>query len=209
MRLTKLFGAAALWILLGVAGSAAAASTVTLSFQLESGLGSTAVFGLYVQNSLGVGLGAVDVLVQGGTGFDLNTANPGISLADSVYSVRPIPGQEWDVLIINNVANGVTIAPPGATTRLGAFRPGDLPVLLPGETPDPSGPGSVLGGSLFDVNLQVITPISIGSTSTCGGEVCFGAKGLIFTVPEPAVPLSGLVPVILAVLALSRWSAYS
>lgn len=180
MRLTRLFAAAALSILVS-SGSALAASTVTLSLQLESGVGPTAVWGLFVQNSLSIGLGAVNLAVEGSTGFDLDLTNPGISELDSVYSVRPIPGQDFDILIINNIENGVTIAPPGATTRLGAFLAGDLPMLLPGETPDPSGTNTLLGFTLYDVNLVGIAPISIQFTG--GGSV---PGGLIFTVPEPA-----------------------
>ena len=91
MRLTKLCVGIALWLALATAGPAGATSTVALNLQLESGFGPTAVWGLYVQNSLGIALGAVDVLVEGATGFSFNASLPGISLADSVYSVRPIP----------------------------------------------------------------------------------------------------------------------
>jgi hypothetical protein len=171
-------------------------------------LGTTAVWGLYVQNSLGIGLGAVDLLVQGATGFNLDPTNPGISPADSLYRVSPIAGQPWDALIINNnnFPAGMTIAPAGATTRLGAFLPGDLPYLLPGETPDPTGPGSVLGGSIFDVSLKVIVPLRIdrASSGICDPGGCPISNSLIFTVPEPVVPLTALVPAALAVLAFAR-----
>jgi hypothetical protein len=174
----KLVAAAAVWILLGTAGSASAASTVSLNLQLESGSGPTAVYGLYVANSLGIGIGAVDVLVEGATGFGFDATNLGISLADSVYLVTPIPGQPWDALVVNNVFTTppTAIAPPGATTRLGAFLPGDLPYLLPGETPDPSGPGTVFAATIFDAGLS---PIKVIQIEHVGG-------GLILTVPEPA-----------------------
>ena len=202
MRLTKLCVGIALWLALGAAAPAGAASTVTLTFQLESGgFGSTAVWGLYVTNSLGVGIGAVDVLVEGATGFNLDLTNPGISGPDSVYRVQPIPGQPWDALIVNNTAFGVAIAPAGATTRLGAFLPGDVPYLLPGETPDPTGPGTVLGGTIFDVNLNVITASRIDPTQFyCDPGGCFGPTGLIITVPEPAAAPAAVTLLCLAYL---------
>ena len=75
------------------------------------------------------------------------------------------------------------------------------PLLLPGETPDPTGPGTVLGGTIFDVNGHVISISSYSSyrTASCDIAGCFAFGSLlILVVPEPAA-----IPAAVSLLCLA------
>lgn len=168
--------------------SVAHAASVSIYPQLESG----GVYGLYVQNALGYDIGAVDVLVQGATGFSFDPSNANISLLDSVYSIQPLP--PYDVLIVNGVFVDdttifATIAPAGATTRLGAFTgvTGGV-TLFPGETLDPeNGQSATLATFWDDAGQPIFGEIS---PLICDGETC-STGGFTLTVPEPvALPLA-------------------
>lgn len=177
--------------------SVARAGSVSIYPQLESGGPGSPVYGLYVENSLGVDIGAVDILVQGATGFSFDPSNLNISLSDSGYYSEALP--PYDALIVNGVGPSptlfATIAPAGATTRLGSFTGvggGFPPVnLFPGETLDPASGDPAFLGSFFDNSGQPF--IGVYGPRVCGDPGCeFGSGGFTFTtVPEPvALPLA-------------------
>lgn len=184
---------------LSVAGSARAA-TVEI-FVTDDGAN------LRVVNSLGVDLGAINILVSGATGFTPNPANLGISTPDTTYVSRPIPGYEWDSLVISNPRNGVSIADAGESTLLGSFQ-GVQPVdfgLLPGEV-EFTEVGVVFGATLFYVNLQPIVASRIDFFAEQCSTFCLG-DGLVITVPEPGAPIlvmTALVAVALAAIVRAR-----
>lgn len=158
---------------------------------------------LYVWNSLGVDLGAINLLVSGATGFTPNPANLGISLPDTTYVSRPIPGYAWDSLVISNLRNGVSIADAGEWTLLGSFQ-GIQRVdfgLLPGEVEFPE-VGVVFGATLFDVNLQPIVASRIEFTDTCW-TFCLG-NSLLITVPEPSAWSLTLAALAIAAIVRAR-----
>lgn len=188
----------------------ATAASVSIYAQYESGSGATAVFGLYVANSLAVGVGEVLVLVDGSTLFGTDPANANISAVDSVYFPEYLFGSTWDVVEVNgywSYAGGETsvtaIAPAGAVTRIGYFGAGDHPSILPGETYDPLAGGQIFEATFYDVNgnaIQGLTELMPAPPYPCSGE-CAGLTGVTVTVPEPA---GALVAVALAAAILAR-----
>jgi hypothetical protein len=174
--------------LLGVSNVAEAASVDILVLN-----GGSAQPTVAVDNSLGVAIGAINVLVVNATGFTFNSALAGLSLPDSIYSIQPT-GQNFDALIANNVP-GQAIVADGATAVIGTFHAGDNPNLVSGESGGPY--GWLLDATVYDVSLNPIhgqiTPI------VCD---CSGGAGLRLTVPEP----SALRLLALGLLArLSAW----
>ena len=69
----------------------------------------------------GYAVGAVDLLTSGFDSFEINLANLGISVPDSVYSIDPL-GDGRNVLILNNPTNGIAFSETPATdVLLGTF----------------------------------------------------------------------------------------
>jgi hypothetical protein len=175
---------------LALAGNAGAAS-VSIYPQYESGSGPTAVFCLYVANSLSVGVGSVLLGIEGvGGTFNPDPANTGISLVDTAFSVNDVG---WDaVLMVNGLLSpaGVisAIAPAGAVTRLGSFLPGQYPRLFPGEYPDPTDGQQYFEATFYDLFGNPVlgtTFISAAPPYPCPGE-CLPLHGVTVVVPESA-----------------------
>jgi hypothetical protein len=153
--------------------------------------------GLYVKNSAGSDIGGVNILVTGATGFSFDPGNLNISLPDSGFISQALP--PFDALIVNGTAGPFptlfnTIAPAGATTRLGTFTSAGSPtgiVLYPGETVDPDSGDTAFLASFFDNAGQPF--IGHSMPLVCGEPPCefTGGVGFVFaTVPEPfALPL--------------------
>jgi len=178
MRKTRRAAASCLALLLGPWSTASAASTVSIYAQYDRGTHAD----LYVQNSLSIPLGAVTILVENATGFALNTSLPGVSAPDSVYVSRPLDGVDWDALIVNNTALGVTLVPAGATAFLGTLSVAFPPTLLPGETIYPPTGDVAFLASIYDVNGAPINgPIERVRLGDCGSPY---ACGFYLTVPE-------------------------
>jgi len=196
----RLVAASALVLALGAWGRASAAEVIINPYPDSSGSNT---FGLYVQNSLGVPIGSVNVVVENGTGFELNTTIPGVSPADSVYRVRPLEGVPWDVLIVNNTAIGVTLIPAGATVRLGTLSATSAgPAILPGETIYPPTGESVFGLSFLDAFGNPITGYVSKYAPYCEYPYPCTTYGFSITVPEPERSLA----VVLALTTLA-WAA--
>jgi hypothetical protein len=187
----------ALWGVLGIAGSASAASIATLYWRMGS---APSTADLYLDNSLGVPLGGLNVVVENATGFDLNSALPGVSPADSVYVVRPLAGVPWDVLVINNTALGVTLVPDGATAFLGTLH-GAAPHLVPGETIVPGTGEPAFGASFYTASgvpvfgrIDELPPPECAPVFEClPGSI---GGGFSITVPEPVALPAVVTPLL-------------
>ena len=157
----------------------------------------TGAFTIY--NSLSVGIGAVDLVVTGATGFTPNPLNTGVSPPDTAFVLdSAAPG--LSALVVNNPANGISIAPPGQTSLIGTFARVADPfafTLIPGD--------DFFGGTLFDPNLNLLHPTSMDAQQIiCGEPPCTGVSyQLTFEfVPEPA--LTALAVAALALLAVRK-----
>jgi len=135
-----------------------------------------------IQNSLSVGIGAVDLLATGATGFTPNPLNTGISVLDSTFVGDIGDGSGRSALVVNNVAGGVSIAAAGTTSLIGVFaRVGDPLAfsIIPGDVE-----GMFLA-TLFDPSLNPLHPTSTEAFPPICSECTYR---LTFTfVPEPAV----------------------
>jgi len=113
----------------------------------------------------GYSFGAVQLLVTGLDTFAVNTANPAISPADSVFRINPL-GDGRNVLILVNTANGVAIATGPATgVLLGTFT---------SAFADPSAIGVFncdfeCGGTVLDPDLAV--PLADYSIDVVGAPI--------------------------------------
>jgi len=189
-----LVAACALLLTVGASGTASAASVAI--YPLFTGFGVQ----LYVQNSLDVPIGQVEVLVTNATGFAFNTELTGLSLPDSIYRVRPIDGVPWDALIASNLALGVTLVPAGATVLLGTFSAGSTnPVVLPGESVDPISGNVVFGPSFITASGDWVVGRIEPAAACSSPQECL-PNGFRITVPE--VELSVAVALALALQLL-------
>lgn len=152
-----------------------------------------------IQNSLSVGIGAIDLVVTGATGFTPNPLNTGVSPLDTAF-VLDSAGPGLSALVVNNPANGISIAPAGQTSLIGTFARVADPLaftLIPGD--------DFFGGTLFDPDLNLLHPTSTDAQQIiCGEPPCTGVSYQITFqfVPEPA--LIALAVAALALLAARK-----
>jgi len=99
-------------------GLGAAARAAPLDFALTNAGGGNWIFS--VNNTSGKGIGSLAFLTDPGfTSVVFEPTNTGISVPDSVLTIDPL-GTGQNFLVVNNIA-GQTIAPTGATTRIGTL----------------------------------------------------------------------------------------